>query len=39
MWYKNIHLSDIEKQMIKLNRKLNVFHDDDNLKRTSKRNI
>lgn len=39
MWYKPLHGLDIEKMMVKLNKKLNIFHDDDNLKRTSKRNI
>ena len=38
-WYKPIYDTDIEKKMVKLNRQLNVFNDDDSLKRTTKRSI
>ena len=38
-WYKPIYDTDIEKKMIKINRQLNVFNDDDSLKRTTKRQI
>jgi len=38
-WLKPIYDADIEKKMLKFNRQLKNFHDDESLKRTSKRNI
>ena len=39
MWYKPIFDTDIERKMIKLNRQVSIFQNDDTLKRTTKRSI